>query len=139
MLPMDATDLLPQKYPFKMIDNLVFAGVGNYHSNFTIRQDNIMVDGNEFTEGGLIENMAQTAAAGSGFVSTQQGLPVPVGYIGAVKNVLIHARPTVDQQLETRLSLKHNVGQASIMQGEIFCEGAVIASGELTIFVAPTS
>ena len=139
MLPMDATDLLPQKHPFKMIDELVYAGEGNYHSTFTIREENVMLNGELFSEGGLIENMAQTAAAGSGFVSTQQGLPVPVGYIGAVKNVIINKCPTLHQQLETRLSLKHNVGQASIMQGEIFCEGAVIASCELTIFVAPES
>ena len=45
-----------------------------------------MVDSGYFTEGGLMENMAQTAAARAGYLAKAENKPVSGGYIGAVKD-----------------------------------------------------
>lgn len=135
MLPMQAEELIPQKFPFRMIDRLVSADETNIQSSFTIEAENVLLDGEYFSEGGLIENMAQTAAAGNGYECQQANKAVPIGYIGAVKHVQIFKRPKVGDLLETHLELKNKIGAASIMSGKIFFKNEIIATSELTIFV----
>ncbi|MBP6624834.1 MAG: 3-hydroxyacyl-ACP dehydratase [Chitinophagaceae bacterium] len=137
MLPMQAEELIPQKFPFRMIDRLVSADETTIQSSFTIETDNVLLDGDYFSEGGLIENMAQTAAAGNGYECQQANKAVPIGYIGAVKHVQIFKRPKVGDLIETHLELKNKIGAASIMSGKIFFKNEIIATSELTIFVNP--
>lgn len=132
---MQAEELIPQKFPFRMIDRLVSADETNIQSSFTIEAENVLLDGEYFSEGGLIENMAQTAAAGNGYECQQANKAVPIGYIGAVKHVQIFKRPKVGDLLETHLELKNKIGAASIMSGKIFFKNEIIATSELTIFV----
>ncbi len=135
MLPTDVTDLLPQKKPFKMVDTLLFADGNSIKSRFTVQADNVLVDDFKFTEGGMIENMAQSAAAGTGYFFSHQGKAVPVGYIGALKNVSILKQVHVGDTIETELSTLHTIGNASIVLGKIFFQKELIATCELTIFV----
>lgn len=135
MNPLAANDYLPQKAPFQMIDFLTGAEENFFQSTFTIRENNVMVHDNIFTEGGMIENMAQTAAAGTGYFYTNQGKEVPVGYIGAVKNIHIIDQASVGNHLTTEVSIKMNIGNASIAEGKIFMGEKLLASCELTIFV----
>ncbi len=134
---MQAEELIPQKFPFRMIDRLVSADETTIQSSFTIETDNVLLDGDYFSEGGLIENMAQTAAAGNGYECQQANKAVPIGYIGAVKHVQIFKRPKVGDLIETHLELKNKIGAASIMSGKIFFKNEIIATSELTIFVNP--
>ena len=55
---------IPQKPPMVMVDKLIFAEEKKVVTSFLIRRDNIFCSDGVFTEAGLIENMAQTAAAG---------------------------------------------------------------------------
>lgn len=137
MLPMQADDLIPQKFPFRMIDKLESANETNYQSSFIVQADNVLLDGEYFSEGGLIENMAQTAAAGNGYECQQANKAVPIGYIGAVKHVQIIKRPKVGDLINTYLELKTKIGAASIMSGKIIFNNEIIATSELTIFVNP--
>ncbi len=135
MSPLAANDFLPQKAPFQMIDFLTKVEENSFQSTFSIRADNVMVNDTVFTEGGLIENMAQTAAAGTGYFYTQQGKEVPVGYIGAVKHIQIVECPRLGQEISTFVTIKMNIGNASIAEGKIFLKEKLLASCELTIFV----
>lgn len=138
MLPTDVTELLPQKYPFKMVDTLHVADGDNIRTTFTVLQENVLVNGNQFTEGGLIENMAQSAAAGTGFFFSLQKKEIPIGYIGAVKNVKIFCLPAVGDEIQTELLTVHKIGDATIVEGKIFSRKDLIASCELTIFAQQT-
>lgn len=135
MLPRDVTDLLPQKKPFKMVDTLVYADGNRIQTRFTIQADNVLVDDGIFTEGGMIENMAQSAAAGTGYFFSSQNKEVPLGYIGALKNVDIRHRAQIGDTIETELETLHTIGNASIVSGKIFFRKELFASCELTIFV----
>mgnify|MGYP000926596639 CR=1 FL=1 len=135
MLPRDVTDLLPQKKPFKMVDTLIFADAKRIQTSFTIQPDNVLVDDGVFTEGGMIENMAQSAAAGTGYFFTSQNKEVPIGYIGALKNVQVWHRAQIGDTIETELETLHTIGNATIVSGKIFFQKELFASCELTIFV----
>jgi 3-hydroxymyristoyl/3-hydroxydecanoyl-(acyl carrier protein) dehydratase len=135
MLPLSAKSLLPQQPPFQMVDTLVQAEEGFYATTFTVMSQNVMCTKGYFTEGGLIENMAQTAACGTGYVHSSQGKPVPVGYIGAIKHVHIKRNPHEGESLSTEVRILNQIGGASIAKAEVHCEEELIASCELTIFI----
>lgn len=135
MLPLDATPLLPQQFPFKMVDTLLQADEHHIVTQFTVSAENVLLDGDIFTEGGLIENMAQSAAAGTGYFYQSRHMPVPLGYIGAIKQLAVQKRPVVGDSLTTTITTLNQIGQASIVSAVIFLGKEQIASGELTIFV----
>ena len=135
--PIKATQLLPQKFPFQMVDELLSVIETKVNTSFTIQEDNVLLCNNYFSEGGLLENMAQSAAAGSGYSYLLKEKDVPKGYIGAMKHIVINKLPRVGSTIETTLETLHQIANATIVQAKIFLEKELIASGELTIFVSP--
>ena len=87
--------LIPQAPPFVMIDELLVSSELSAKTGLTIREDNIFVQDNCFQEPGLLENIAQTAAARVGYDAKATNTPVPVGYIGAINDVKIFDLPKV--------------------------------------------
>ena len=59
-------DFIPQRHPFVMVDELVSVDDSRTVSSFYITQHTLFSESGEFYEAGLIENMAQTVAAGAG-------------------------------------------------------------------------
>ena len=86
MFEEDIITLIPQKQPFVMVDRLLFSDDDITKTSFTVTAGNVLVANGKFTEAGLMENMAQTAAAGSGNMARIENRPIANGYIGAVKN-----------------------------------------------------
>ncbi|MBL7684227.1 MAG: 3-hydroxyacyl-ACP dehydratase [Flavipsychrobacter sp.] len=135
MSAQDILQYIPQRPPFVMIDNIVKADGTISETNFTIREGHLFVEDGKFTEPGLVENMAQTAAAGTGFSLQQQGKEVPVGFIGALKALNILDLPTVGDTITTEVSFKMQVMNVHIVQGRVFNNGNEIANCELKIFL----
>lgn len=135
-LPMSTLDLLPQRPPFQLVDTLLQADAELTLTAFTVPgQHPLLLDG-ELSEAGLIENMAQSAAAGSGYVAAREQRAAPVGYIGAIKKLTIVGLPTSGQVLQTAVRPLHRLDHASIVSAECRMGGQVLASCELTIFVS---
>ena len=126
---------IPQAAPFEMIDELIRATESAALTSFTIREGHLFVVDNHFAEPGLIENMAQTAAAGTGFQAAKEGKSAPVGFIGAIKNLRISALPSVGDTIQTTVTFLHQVMQAHIVQAEVRLHEQVIASATLNIFL----
>ena len=59
--------LIPHREPFIMIDNLTDVSPTKFESIFFVCSDNIFVRNEILQEPALIENIAQTCAAGFGF------------------------------------------------------------------------
>ena len=131
------TTLIPQRDPFVMIDNLLHDDEVRTNTNFTIRSENIFVSGNELSAAALVENIAQTAAAGAGYKAISQDSPVLVGFIGAIKNLEIGELPKVGDMLETETKLVNTVFNVSIVEGVVTCNGRKLASCEMKIFLQP--
>lgn len=135
MLPTSAHSLLPQQFPFQMVDTLIKAEEAHFVSEFLVQEDNVMTHEKEFSEGGLIENMAQTAACGTGYFYSSRGMSIPLGYIGAIKHIVINRKPKVGESLKTEVVIKNQIGGASIADAKVYSQNNEIASCELTIFI----
>lgn len=128
-------EYIPQAPPFEMIDTLVMADEKTAVTAFTVREGHLFVDNNLFSEPGLIENMAQTAAAGTGYHAAQNGIKPPVGFIGAIKNFEVVQLPMVGDTIRTTTEVLHTVMNATIVQAAIHLNGEKIAEAEFKIFL----
>lgn len=126
---------IPQAPPFVMIDELLQTTGAETVTAFTVREGHLFVEQGRFTEPGLIENIAQTAAAGMGKKAAESQEAVPVGFIGAIKNWELLALPLVGDTIETRITVLHQIMNAHIVQGVITCRGQQIAAAEFKIFL----
>lgn len=126
---------IPQRPPFVMIDDVVSATEQSSVCSFTIREGHLFVENGFFTEPGLIENMAQTAAAGTGYFAARQGKAASVGFIGALKGLHITALPKVGDTITTTITFLHQIMNAHIVQGIVNLNDKNIASCELKIFL----
>jgi 3-hydroxymyristoyl/3-hydroxydecanoyl-(acyl carrier protein) dehydratase len=130
-------EYLPQRPPVVMIDKLLFAGPDKTISGLLVAEDNIFFDNGFFTESGLVENIAQTAAAGVGFVCNQENRKVPVGFIASIKDLKIHQLPEAGDELTTEVVVTNQVMGVSIIEGKVFNNKVLLAECEMRIFVKP--
>lgn len=128
------TQYIPQRKPMIMIDALKEAGDQHAITQLTVRADNIFVSEGYLSEPGLVENIAQTAAAQSGYQHRKAGKPVTIGYIAAVKNLVVAQLPPVDTVIETRVRVINQVLNVIIIEGRITQGEMLMCSCEIRIF-----
>jgi len=117
-----------------MVDRIVSISGKTTETAFLIGEDNVLCENGRFTESGLIENMAQTAAAGAGTSPADAGKEARRGFIGGIRNLKIDDLPAVGQEIITRATVIHEVFEAAVVMGEVFLDHRLIASCELKIF-----
>jgi len=128
-------ELIPQRPPMVMIDTLHSVTDINTISGLTIAPDNIFVRDNKLTAMGLVENIAQTAAAMAGYYFKTANEEVKTGFIGSVKNLNIHSLPVTGSTLKTTITQIQEVMNIKIVKGEVFQEEKLLAECELKIFL----
>jgi predicted hotdog family 3-hydroxylacyl-ACP dehydratase len=131
----DIQSLIPQKPPFVMVDKLLSVTETSTTTGFTIQPDNIFVQNGVFKEPGLLENIAQTAAASAGYVAHTENKPVLVGYIGAVNNLQVFALPKTGDELITEITTENQIFDVTLISGKITCNGQLIAQCKMKIFI----
>ncbi len=94
-----------------------------------------MSDGKVFSEAGLTENIAQTAAARMGYLTKSQGKEPLIGYIGAIKNLKIHFCPPVSSLLITEIIVTSEIIGFTLIKGTVMAEGKEAAECEMRIFL----
>ncbi|MBN8697305.1 MAG: hydroxymyristoyl-ACP dehydratase [Bacteroidetes bacterium] len=132
--------LIPQKPPIEMVDKLWFNDETTTISGFTIKADNIFCENGEFTEPGIVENIAQTAALRVGYMVSlleKNGEKVnpPVGYIGAIKRLNIHQLPKVGAELKTEVIIQQIIFDVTLITGRSTVNGEPVADCEMKIFL----
>jgi 3-hydroxymyristoyl/3-hydroxydecanoyl-(acyl carrier protein) dehydratase len=126
---------IPQRPPFVMIDR-VLASSGNItRTAFLVNADNIFTEDGYFKEPGLVENIAQTAAARAGFTAKEENKPVLVGYIGAIKNLEIFFFPKTGDELVTEITIDNQIFDVSLISGKITSNNRIVARCEMKIFI----
>ncbi len=127
--------LIPQRPPFVMIDKLLSFSETSTTTGFSIKADNIFVEDDLFKEPGLVENIAQTAAARAGYVSQTENKPVLVGYIGAINNLHVFMLPKTDDELITEITIENQIFDVTLISGKITCNGQTVAQCKMKIFI----
>jgi predicted hotdog family 3-hydroxylacyl-ACP dehydratase len=137
MLPeTDILPLIPQRAPFVMIDTLTACDEQGASTEFTVKPGNLFVQDNQLREPALVENIAQTAAARMGYICRTENKPVPVGFIGAVQNLVVKALPVTGEVLHTTILIKNQVFNATVISGEIKTGDKTLATCEMKIFTS---
>jgi len=132
--------LIPQKPPIEMVDKLWFNDETTTISGFSIKKNNIFCENGFFTEPGIVENIAQTAALRVGYMVSlmqQNGEKAnpPVGYIGAIKKLLIYQLPEVGSELKTEVVIQQIIFDVTLITGKTTMNGEKIAECEMKIFL----
>lgn len=131
----DIMKFLPHRPPVVMVDEIIETEGAEITTSFTPDRHNIFCENGFFTEWGVIENMAQTAAVKAGYEAQMQGLEPQVGFIGAIKNFEIHQRVPVDNKIQTHLQITAEVMQIKLARVSVFLNQNLLATCELKIFL----
>jgi hypothetical protein len=139
----DIKTLIPQGPPFIMVDRLLETDATVTRTSFRITADNPLLANGRLGAAGLIENMAQTVAAGAGFAAFAAGgaehdgaepsRAGPSGAIIAINNFGIIRLPALGEELITEVTVTARVADIIVISGRITCGQSVVATGEMKI------
>lgn len=125
--------LIPQRAPFLMVDGLISFDQISTSTEFTVKENNIFYDEGHLSAPGLIENIAQTCAARMGFINLNSGEPVKLGFIGAIRNLIIHRTPIAGEILRTLIIVKEEVFSMTLVDAWIKVGDEVLVEAEMKI------
>jgi len=128
-------DLIPQRPPFVLLDDFVSGGEEEGYGLFKVPENHVLVEKGRLTEGGLVENIAQTAAARAGYQAKKEGIPIPLGYIGSVQELIIHRLPEAGAELRTSIKVERQIFQVTQVRGTVYHDADKIAECQLKIFI----
>lgn len=138
----DILDLLPQRPPLIMVDRLTHFDPVVAKTVFTIHDDHIFCVNGRLEEAGLIENIAQTCAARTGYeVRTQlkgDG-SIKIGFIGMIKQMEIFRNPLVGEQLKTTVEIVEDVFSTTLVATKVEIGDELVATCEMKIFLTNTN
>jgi predicted hotdog family 3-hydroxylacyl-ACP dehydratase len=127
------TDLIPQRPPMVMIDRLVHAEEKSAEGRLYITGSNIFCHNGYLQEAGMVEFIAQTAAAWKGFEQLSIGQKVRLGFIGAIKNLVTHSLPAIDTEIISEVIKDGELLGYTIISGRVLQGGNTLAQCEMRI------
>ncbi|KQX08685.1 hypothetical protein [Flavobacterium sp. Root420] len=144
----DIQNYLPHRAPMLMVDLILDIDANFVETIFLIKEDNIFVDKNIFTEAGLIENTAQTCSSivGKKYFFDEDGTENEnvnvIGFISALKNLQIYSLPKVGDSITTKATLVSKfVGDdytLCTMSCESLLEDQLLLECEINLFIQKT-
>ncbi len=129
-------NLIPQKFPFVMIDKLVSFSENEVVSGFTVLADNLFVSEAVFQESGLIEHMAQSVALFTGYQYFLKNEPAPTGYIGTIKSIEIFQLPQLGAPIETTVTILQEFMGVTLVDISSKIDDVEIARGQMKTVIA---
>ena len=127
-------ELLPQRPPFVMVDNLTDYSETQTICCLTVRPDNIFLEEGRLSSAGLIEHIAQTCAARLGYHNIYiSGGGVRLGFIGEVKDLDILRLPREGETIETRVTVVQEIFDVTLVSAEVHVGAELIATTGLKI------
>lgn len=128
--------LIPQKFPFVMVDTLVSFTETSLTSGLKVTNDNIFVENNVFQESGVIEHMAQSVALHTGYDYFLKKENPPTGYIGSIKSLEIKRLPLLNETIETNVSVLHEFMGVTLVDIISQVNGEEIAKSQMKTVIA---
>jgi 3-hydroxymyristoyl/3-hydroxydecanoyl-(acyl carrier protein) dehydratase len=129
-------ELLPQRKPFIMVDRLVHLDHVSTVSSIKIVTNNMFTENGFLTEAGIIENIAQTCALRLGYINKYiLSDEVKLGFIGAIKNLVIAQLPKIGDELKTTVDIVNEVFTLTLVNAKVEVDNRLIASCEMKISI----
>ena len=127
--------LIPQRPPIVMVDCFFGIEENRSYSGLTVTADNIFCEAGKLQEAGLIEHIAQSAAARIGFLYTQQGKEAPLGFIGSVDKLKIYSLPDVGQKLLTEITVVQEVFDITLISAQVKADEELTTECRMKLFI----
>ncbi len=118
-----------------MVDTLYAADAEGADTGLHIGEDNIFCLDGLFREPGLIEHIAQSAAAFAGYPAYVKGEAPKLGYIGEIKKLKIAFLPKAGSLLHTRLDVLGEAAGVTLVKASTDADGEPVASCQMKIFL----
>ncbi|QQQ27422.1 hypothetical protein [Chryseobacterium indoltheticum] len=128
-------NLIPQKFPFVMVNSISEYSEEHLVSGFTIKEENIFVHEGVFQASGLIEHQAQSVALHTGYKFYLLGKEAPTGYIGAIKTFQAETLPKIEDQLVSEVKIINEMMGVTLVQISTTVNNQVIATSEMKTVV----
>jgi 3-hydroxyacyl-[acyl-carrier-protein] dehydratase len=129
-------NLIPQKFPFVMVDKLLSFSENEVIAGLTVSEDNIFCNNGKFQESGLIEHMAQSVALFTGYQFYLKNEPAPTGYIGSIKTIEIIELPKLNEEIETTVNILHEFMGVTLVDIVTKLNNKEIARGQMKTVLA---
>ncbi len=130
----DILNYIPQRQPMVMVHHLEEATDDHAVTEFSIEPDNPFIDKGRFAEPGMVENIAQTAAVHIGYQCAKKNIPIPIGYIAAIKSLNVVLLPALNTSIRTSVTIVNKVLDVTVVQGSVMQDGKLLCSCEMRIF-----
>jgi len=128
-------EIIPQKAPFIMVGDLLQADENGLTSSFVIKEDNVLCENGAFSTAGLIENIAQTCAAGFGYLAQKNGAEPQVGFIGSVTRLIAYNNPNAGETITTSVKVITTFESITMIKGESFLGEEKLLECEMKIVI----
>ncbi len=127
---------IPQREPMLMVNRMYDCTEDSVQTGLVINQENIFVDGNGiFSEAGVIEHIAQSAAVFAGYNDFINGRPVVLGYIAEIKGFSNPVCVKANQEILSSLKVVSYAMNITLMQANSYVDGKEVASCKIKIFM----
>jgi len=127
--------LIPQRPPIVMVDKFYGVAGNSSYSGLTVTSDNIFCQDGNFQEAGIIEFIAQSAAARIGYIYIQKKEPVLLGFIGSVDKMKIYNLPSIGAELEAEITVIQEVADITLIEACVKVADCTIATCRMKIFL----
>lgn len=128
-------NLIPQRAPIVMVSEFLGIDDNISRTQLLVCSDNIFVNNDVLSECGLIEHIAQSAAARMGYIFSSKNMPIPIGYIGTVNNFVLLDNPKVGDTITTTIEVIQEVYNISLVEAHCRVNDVEIASCRMKIFL----
>lgn len=128
----DILEIIPQREPFVFVDKLLELNNRDSVTEYTVREDNLFVENGFLSTAGLVEIMAQSCAARTGYIAKYiLKVPVKIGIIGNVRNLKVYRNPSAGETLRIRVHLVEDVFGISLDDVVVSSGTGIVASASL--------
>jgi predicted hotdog family 3-hydroxylacyl-ACP dehydratase len=128
--------LIPQKFPFVMVDKLYSYTETSLVSGFTIDENALFFQNGNFKESGIIEHMAQSVALHTGYQFYLRKEQAPTGYIGSIKDIVIKELPKLHDEIQTTVSIIQEFAGITLVDVVTKLNDVEIAKGQMKTVLA---
>lgn len=126
---------IPQRAPIVMVDEFLGIEGASSVTKLTITADNFFYEEAGFSECGIIEHVAQSAALRMGYLFRSEGKEVPLGFIGAVNKCSLLKVPNLGDTLHTQITLEQELLNISLISAIVKIDEEMIATCQMKIFL----
>lgn len=127
--------LIPQRNPIVMVDTFFCADEGGAETGLHVQSGHLFCEKGLLREPGLIEHVAQSAAAFAGYAPFTKGESPKLGFIGEVKKFRTVRLPKVGEFLHTSLRVLGEAAGVTLVSAETKSGEEVLATCQMKIFI----